>query len=205
MGKRRVLIELHYLGCIAYYAKILQYEEIMLEACENFIKSTGRNRCCIAGANGLMRLTIPLQGGRDKKRRYMEVYADPTQRWRAIHWHSLVSAYKHAPYFEHYAPYLEPLYARKELVKLFEWNLELFLLMLRLLKTDRRVVLTETFLPTPGEDTDDARNAYYSGESFPSYHQVFIDKNGFIPNLSVLDLLMNVGNEAIDYLKCIKV
>jgi hypothetical protein len=200
----KILVELQYLGCIEYYAKLLQYNEIILERHENFIKSSHRNRCYIAGANGMLRLSIPLLHGRDQKRLYTEIQTDHTQRWRAIHWHSIVSAYKHAPYFEHYATYFAHFYADKNPVALFEWNLQLFQITLQLLKAKPRVLFTESYQKIVPPDIDDYRNHLCNANAtMPVYHQVFIDKNGFLPNLSVLDLLMNLGKEARDYLAAV--
>jgi hypothetical protein len=198
---KKIVVELHYLASVEYYANLLQYDEIIIEAHENFIKSTNRNRCYIAGANGKLRLTIPLKHGRDQKALYRNIEIDHTERWRAIHWNSIISAYKHAPYFEHYAPYFEPFYIGTHPVsKLFDWNLQLLQLTLKLLKAEQKVSFTSTYQKIIPTGSDDCRNRQYIPDAVTEYHQVFIERNGFLPYLSILDLLMNKGNETKQYL-----
>jgi hypothetical protein len=197
----KILIELQYLGSVEYYAKLLQYDDIVLERHENFVKSSARNRCYIVGANGKLRLSIPLQNGRDQKKIYAEIKTENIQRWRAIHWHSIVSAYKHAPYFEHYAHFFEPFYVANKEENLFDWNWQLFQLSMKLLKAKQQIFFTEEYHKIVDETVEDYRNKIYGNETeFPKYYQVFQEKNGFIANLSVIDLLFNLGNEAKPYL-----
>jgi len=200
---KKVLTELQYLAPVEYYAKILQYDEIIIEAHENFVKSTNRNRCYIAGANGKLRLTIPLHKGRDQRALYTNIDIDNSERWRAIHWHGLVSAYKHAPYFEHYAPYFEKFYLHNTEEKLFNWNQELFLLTMKLLKASQQISFTTEYQKTVSTDIEDYRNKTVIAPQLKEYHQVFIERNGFLPYLSIIDLLMNMGNESKEYLKLI--
>jgi hypothetical protein len=200
---KKVLIELQYLAPIEYYAKLLQCDEIIIEAHENFVKSTNRNRCYIAGANGKLRLTIPLLKGRDQRALYTDIEMDSRERWRAIHWHSIVSAYKHAPYFEHYAPYFEKFYLNYSEEKLFNWNLELFQLTMKLLKANHPISFSAEYQKTVSEGIDDCRNKIFLPEQVKEYHQVFIEKSGFLPYLSIIDLLMNLGNDSKNYLKLI--
>jgi hypothetical protein len=198
---KKILIELQYLAPVEYYAKLLQYDEIIIEAQENFVKSTNRNRCYIAGANGKLRLTIPLKHGRDQKSLYKNIEIDHSERWKAIHWHSIISAYKHAPYFEHYAPHFEPHYLEKKIDNLFQWNKELFLLTMKLLKAPQSFSFTSEYQKEVSNDVDDCRNKKYLLDAAKEYHQVFIERNGFLPYLSIIDLIMNMGNEAKQYIK----
>jgi len=201
---KQLLIELHYLAPVSYYAKLLQYDEIVFEQHENLLKSSYRNRCYIMGANGKLRLSIPLQNGRDHKALYTSVLTDNRQRWKAIHWQSILSAYKHAPYFEHYAPYFEKLYLHTETDSLFQWNLKLFEITVNILKIPASIHFSDTFEKEVASTVDDARN-YFQPEKeleiiFPKYIQVFSERHPFEPNLSILDLIFNLGTEAKGYL-----
>lgn len=201
---KQLLIELHYLAPISCYAKLLQYDEIVFEQHENLLKSSYRNRCYIMGANGKLRLSIPLQNGRDHKSLYTQVQTDNCQRWKAIHWQSILSAYKHAPYFEHYAPYFEKLYLHTETNSLFQWNLQLFEITAKILKIHSAIHFSQTYEKEVAANVCDARNFFKPEKDshiiFPKYIQVFSERHGFEANLSILDAIFNLGTEAKAYL-----
>jgi hypothetical protein len=201
---KQLLIELHYLAPVSYYAKLLQYDEIVFEQHENLLKSSYRNRCYIMGANGKLRLSIPLQNGRDHKALYTSLQTENRQRWKAIHWHSILSAYKHAPYFEHYAPHFEKLYLHTETHSLFQWNWQLFETTAKILKIPAAIRFSETFEKEVAPTIDDARNLFQPEKEpeiiFPKYIQVFSERHGFEADLSILDLIFNLGTEAKSYL-----
>jgi hypothetical protein len=196
----KTLISLHYLGNIEYYAKLLQADEIVIEKQEYFIKSTFRNRCFLAGANGIMRLTIPLENGRDHKMFYKNIMSLPNDRWKSIHWHSIVSAYKHAPYFEHYAPYFEKLYLDNAPVNVFDFNLQLLNTTLKILKITTPISFTTSYEKQVDASIIDYRNYTFKSLTHHHYIQVFEKRNGFILNLSILDLIFNLGTQAKQYL-----
>lgn len=202
---KKILVELQYLPPVSYYAKLLQYDEIVLEQHENFVKSSYRNRCYILAANGKLRLSIPLTNGRDHKDLYTNVKTDNKQRWKSIHWQSILSAYKHAPFFEHYAPYFEKHFTSSETDSLFQFNLKLFEITLRLLKAETKITFTESYMHKADETFLDARNLFQpeknTTENFEAYIQVFSSKHGFHADLSIIDLLFNLGTEAKSYLR----
>jgi len=188
---------------LEYYAKILQYSQIILEKHENFGRSSYRNRCSIAGANGKIWLSIPVAGGRNHRQLYAETWTDNTQRWKAIHWQSIMSAYKHAPYFEHYAYRFEKFFTATQSVRLFDFNLEIFELTLKLLNSNIGISFSETFEKNI-HGVEDLRNTIVPRQTHftlkKKYHQVFEERHGFIENLSILDLLMNEGPHAKQFL-----
>jgi hypothetical protein len=201
---QKVLIELQYLAPITYYAKLLQYDEIIIEQHENLIKSSYRNRCYIMAANGILRLSIPIDNGRDHKALYTDVNIDYRQRWKAIHWQSIVSAYKHAPFFEHYSPYFEKLYLETNQFSLFQWNLKLLETTFKILKISTPIGFSESYQKNVSENIVDARNLISHKNTcqppFEPYIQVFSEKHGFQADLSVLDLIFNLGTSAKSYL-----
>lgn len=195
---------LYYLPPQIIFAKILQYDEICINKAAKFVKSSFYNRCYLMGANGLLRLSIPLRYGRDSQHCFAQVYGDDKQRWKAIHWRSIVSAYKHAPYFEYYAPYFEEFYIRQGHENIFDFNLEILQVILQLLSVNIKISILN--YPHDFNQTESLLMLSPKAFSFPAlpeYQQVFMERHGFYSNLSSLDLLFNLGPKAKDYLQMI--
>lgn len=189
-----------YLPPIAYVAKALQYTELLIESKETFPKQTYRNRAEIMTAGSVRTLTVPVI--RDNHSRTEEVGIDYKERWNIIHLRTLAAAYSASPYYLYYKDDLEALLT-KRYEKLMELNEAMLKWILRLLKADCRLQRTEDYQKMYEEDF---RNTFspkhpYPTEGMESYYQVFSDRLPFTPNLSIIDLLMNLGPEAKDYLK----
>ncbi len=195
-----VLLQLPYLPNVIWFRNFLKHETVFIERQENFVKSTYRNRCEIATANGKQVLSIPLVGGRDHHRLYKETRIDYSSGWNRKHWQSIRSAYGSAPFFEYYAEKLQPLY-EKQFEFLFDFNEEALILLMHLLKI-RKGFSSTSLYEKYGEDFMDFRNARPSQEQvvFPRYYQVFEDRHGFISNLSIIDAIFNLGPLAKEYL-----
>ena len=199
---KKLLIELPYLGNLAFYRLLTNFDEILIESQEFFEKSSFRNRCEIAGPNGKLVLSIPIIGGKDKKQYYKETKICYDHTWLKDHWNSFCSSYRRSPYFEYYEDRFEAIYD-KEYANLYELNLELFKLTLNLLKLDLKFSLTETY-QKEYEGYEDYRSFFLPKKKQSSpvkYMQVFEDRTGFIDNLSIVDLLFNEGPNAINVLK----
>ncbi|MFN7120128.1 MAG: WbqC family protein [Saprospiraceae bacterium] len=203
-----ILLEVQYLPPVQYFSKLLHYHTIYIEAHEHYAKGSYRNRCHIAGANGLLRLSIPLEKGKNEQQSIREVriaYEEPWQHW---HWEGIQSAYGKSPFFEHYADAIAPFYEQRY-TYLFDWNWDLLQTMTQLLGIRPDLQLTTRYEKTPGTDVLDFRTAIspkaHRQQDDPHfqpirYEQVFIEKHGFLPNLSILDLLFCTGPEAISIL-----
>ena len=203
MQKSSILIELPYLPCIQFFSKIIQ-GKIYLEQCENYSKGSYRNRCHIAGAQGLQVMSIPLKGGKHQQQPIREVQISHETPWVSQHWTAIKSAYGKSPFFEYYVDELTPFFSKKYEL-LWDWNWDLLEVIIRLLQIDADIELTEKFHKEMSEEMLDLRNAISpkAHKALPDatfspfrYGQVFEDKNGFIPNLSILDLLFCAGPEA---------
>jgi len=198
-----LLIELQYLAPIQYYTKLCSGHSILIEQHEHYIKRSYRNRAHILGANGMIRLTIPLKKGKNEGQPIREVQIEYVQKWQQQHWQSIRSAYGKAPFFEHYSDELRPFFEKKYKF-LFDFNFELMEGLMDLMGINSEISLTNNYAHTPPEDTLDLRNSIHPKErhhkpdpyykSIP-YAQVFQDKHGFVSNLSVLDLLFCIGSE----------
>jgi len=194
------IIDLQYLPDITWFKKYITYKTVFIEQHENFVKSTNRNRCAIAGPNGKQILSIPLDGGRDHRQAYTQVPIAYTQSWQSAHWHAIQTAYGSTPFFEHYAYRLHPFY-QQPYPLLFNYNLQLLQVVIKMLKLDTQLHFTETYTKQP-EGIADLRSGRGAQPdvALPVYYQVFDNKNGFISNLSIIDLIFHVGPQAKDYL-----
>ncbi len=195
-----VLIDLHYLPCIAYFSRILQADQIMVEVHEHYPKQTYRNRCYLQIANKVHTLTVPVSRGTGKIKT-KDVRVSYSQQWQDNHWRTITSAYGKAPFFEFFADELYNILHKKHQF-LVDLNLELLTKCLKLIGADHKsVILTETFQEEP-EQVLDCRDmikpkipyiAYSFFDPLP-YNQVF--GKDFVPNLSVIDLLFCEGPRA---------
>lgn len=193
-----------YLPSIAYTAALLQVETYGFYGGGNYQKQTFRNRCNIHGANGLLHLTVPIvHQKKGSKQKDSEVQIFHESRWKKEHWKSLEAAYRSSPYFEFYEDDFAP-YFNSEESSLLEFNLQLLERIFQVLGIEFQKTLLND-LPEGSEIQLDYLNAKTPLKSnhFPPYHQVFENKNGFIPNLSVIDLLFNLGPETEQYLRTI--
>jgi hypothetical protein len=191
------ILPLSYLPSVEYVARLLR-EQCVIDVGENYVKRSERNRAYILSANKGMPLTVNVVGGNRPRLPMRDVEIDYSKRWQHQHWVSIVSAYKSSPYFDHYAPYLEPFY-RREWRYLVDYNRELLELLLRLLGSPMELPLSEQYVEAREGDLD-LRPKHREGSTFVAepYFQNFSERMPFQPNLSVLDLLLCEGPSAID-------
>lgn len=178
---------------------VLRHEEVILDIHEHYYKQTNRNRCNIITANGVMPLIIPVntQGNHTPVR---DVKIDYSYPWQRVHLHAIISAYAHAPYFEHYRNKIGNLYALQPAM-LHEWNTACFMIITEAFKMNWNPVQSETFVQA-NEAITDLRSrrlskSFITDLSLQRYPQVFEERHGFVPDLSVLDLLFCCGPGAI--------
>ena len=193
------LFSLHYLPEINWFVNYLTYENIFVERCENFPKSTFRNRCEIAGANGKQVLSIPVRGGRDHHQKYFETKISNVNHWQKNHWQSIQSAYGSAPFFEFYEARLKKNYER-DFEFLFEFNTEILKTLLKILKTEKEVQYTKVFEKEIKAMKDLRSVKKREHVLLPRYYQIFEERNGFISNLSIIDLIFHLGPQAKSFL-----
>lgn len=193
MTATKIILSSSYLGPIQWYAEFLKHDAI-IEQHEHYVKQTWRNRTRIAGPNGVQDLVIPVHARNHTQMR--DVKINYTEAWQRQHWQSIRSAYGNSPFFEFYADYFAPFYEKKNCEDLLQYNSELLALTLRLLKREKKIIFSETFIASP-EDATDLRSIISPKEksSFipKRYLQVFEERHGFIPNLSIIDLLCCAG------------
>ncbi|MDB5282589.1 MAG: hypothetical protein JWO06_1664 [Bacteroidota bacterium] len=196
------LLDLQYLPSVSWLVNFMKYENIWIEGEENFVKSSFRNRCEIVGSGGKIVLSIPLQGGRDHHQKYKDTKISYQSDWRNNHWQSILSAYGSAPYFEFYCEKFQQFY-EKEPVLLFDFNLALLAVILNVLKLQKEFRLTDIYEKESADKIDlrSKRASTLDVSTLNRYYQVFEDKHGFIPNLSIIDLIFHLGPDAKRYLQ----
>ena len=205
MQSTTILLCTAYLGPAEYYAAMLSHQKIIIEQHEFFVKQSYRNRCEILGANGKMVLSIPLQV-RKNKSLTKDIRVDYKTPWQMQHWRAIKSAYSSSPFFEYYQDDLLPYY-EKQVEFLLDFNLVIQEKIAELIGIKLNFSLSESYVQEI-ENKIDARNSFSpklnSEKIFPNYIQVFENKFPFVPNLSILDLLFNLGNESEIYLRSIR-
>lgn len=192
-----------YLGPIEYFAHLLRAKKIIVENQEHYIKQTYRNRCLIVSSSGVQPLIIPVKKINGNHTVIKDIKPSYTEKWQYLHWKAITASYNHSPYFLYYKDELEEVFTNKYDL-LFEFNHKLLKLILDFLGLEKNINLTERYQQKFSDNTTDLRNAFSpkikSEYNFPEYTQVFSDSLGFIPNLSIIDLLFNLGPESVDYL-----
>ncbi|MCL2596595.1 MAG: WbqC family protein [Paludibacter sp.] len=193
-----------YLPPIDYVMQLLRCKKIVFEINEFYIKQTYRNRCKILTANGMMDLSIPVEKPNGAKTLMKDVCIANSENWQTIHWRAIESAYSNSPSFEYYQDDFLPFFTKKYNF-LFDYNLKLLQKIFELLEIDfLNFSFTETFYENQNnENISDFRNIFNpkkeNESSYLPYYQVFTEKFGFVKNLSIIDLLFNLGNQSTEY------
>lgn len=199
LSKTPVLLSQAYIAPVEYYAILARCADVRLEQHEFYIKQSYRNRCRIATANGTMELAIPIVSA-GVKVPMKDVRISPHGDWQAHHWKSMASAYQSSPFFEYYADDFHKLYLQ-QWDFLWDFNEALHQLMLELLDIQPVIKLSSIY-QSEWEGVVDLRDRIHPKKKnivhdAPEYYQVFRSKWGFRSGLSIIDLLMNMGNESI--------
>lgn len=195
-----------YFPNIAHFTAMQNDDSLVLEVCDNYQKQTFRNRCDIYGANGKLSLTVPVSYTQKNRQQYKDVKLSKTENWQSQHLKSLDSAYRMSPFYEFYIDDLMPLFQR-DFEFLLDVNLKCLEILSDCLEIDLNFKLTEAFV-NPENTSNDYRflaNAKKTPKfNFDEYTQVFTEKQGYLNNLSILDLLFNEGPNTINYLEAQK-
>ena len=214
-----------YFGPVQWYQKLHRHQTVFIEQHDSYVKQTYRNRCIIATANGQQALTVPVERTANISDTAVADTSDATTdtcascndirisdhgNWRHLHWHALMSAYSETPFFEYYADDIRPFFEQRW-DRLYDFDMAICHKMCELLDICPDIRLTTEYVRaddvTPASGLLDLRDTINPKHPLPDadfiprrYYQVFERKHGFQPNLSILDLLFNMGPESILYL-----
>ncbi len=200
-----LLIESQYFGTITYFNTLFQYTNIKIEQYENYQKMSFRNRCVVMGSNGTVNLSVPLDKGRNQKQLMKDVKISYAGNWQVQHFRTLESCYSRSPFFEFYRDGIWDL-LQKQPIFLLDQNMAILEWLQKVLKLTASISLTESYLKEPTNEVVDSRNSILPKNASNllspiQYTQVFEDRLGFQPNLSILDMLFCCGPNANTLLK----
>lgn len=211
MKEQTLILTTAYFPPIEYWVAILNHSEILIEGYENYQKQSYRNRCRILGPNGSQDLNIPIAKSGKLKTPIKEVQIYHDDLWIKNHWKSIETAYNSSPFFIHYAPYFEDFYSTKH-DNLFEFNWGLLEAVFEILGLEQKLTVTKEYIKQYSHATDyrsiihpKIDSTIQSQSLQKPYIQVFSERHGFIPNLSILDLIFNLGPEAEAYLSSFEI
>jgi len=191
-------IEIQYLPCLEYVNLLMQSNHVEFEVMENFPKQTFRNRTHLLGANGVECLTVPTSHVSGLKILTKDIKIDYFQDWQRRHMGAIRAGYGKAPFFEHFEPYITDIFAKKNKF-LVDLNIDFIQLIMKILSVEFSFTFTDQFCLTNQLsywNQINAKQDWQISTNFNSipYRQCF--GNSFVPNLSILDLLMNHGKES---------
>lgn len=195
-----------YFPPVEYFMAAAATGHLLIEDSESYVKQSYRNRCRIYACDGILSLTVPVSA-QDGNRGIRSVMMDYSKPWLQQHERALVSAYRTSAFFEYYQDDVFAILDSRPQT-LFELNTALTVKLLELLGLRCRVSFSGEYIQEYGPDVLDLRDAIHPKKAVPemfrnrfkSYYQVFSEKFGFIPGLSVLDLLFNEGPNALSFL-----
>ena len=209
-GNRKILLPVAYLPPLEYMVCITSAGEVVMELHETYQRQSWRNRCSIYTANGTRNLIIPVERPSGNHSRINEVLVSGHDNWRKKHWRSITSAYRNSPFFIYYQDLLAPFYLRatSDTELLWEFNLRILQSIIDELSLPVIIEFTKEYKHTPEGVTDLRdqltpkihRRKHPLISHWPVYQQTFTEKHGFKPNLSIADLLFNLGPGSNEYL-----
>jgi len=202
----KAILSTAYFPNLQYFSKIVNCDKVIIEQYENFSKQSFRNRTEILTSNGKQSLTVPIIKKSGSKQLIKDVLIDYSNNWQDIHFKTLQAAYLSSPFYEFYIDTFIPFF-EKEYKFLFDFNILLIETLLNEIQTNNTIELSEEY--NSSYNFPDYRSSIHPKQKFHKedkqfntvkYLQVFSEKYGFVPNLSILDLLFNEGPNAMNLL-----
>lgn len=205
MNTSYALFSTAYFPPISYVAAMLDKQVVVVEQYETFPKQTYRNRAVVATANGLLSLTVPVVRINGNHTYTKDMVICYNENWAVKHWRAIESAYNSSPYFLYYKDEVEAI-LNKQYIGLLDLNMDILSFVFKKLKVAKDIMLSTDFVLAEDVATiEDYRNRFSPKNKeilqLPPYDQVFEDRYGFQSDISILDLLFNLGPDSLGYLK----
>ncbi|MBP7496470.1 MAG: WbqC family protein [Bacteroidales bacterium] len=191
-----------YLPPVSYFVKLNNSDNIIIDVFEHFIKQSYRNRCYILTASGRIPLVIPVKKAKAAKICVKDLLIYNDINWQKIHWRTIETAYNSSPFFLYFKNEMEVFY-KKKIKYLLDFNTELLNYLLSNLDIKKNIEFSCSYIENSNNsedyrfDTNSKKNIDFN---FKAYYQVFAEKFEFIPNLSIIDLIFNLGTDAKTYI-----
>lgn len=239
IGEKTVLLPAAYFGSVNYWACLMAFPHIIIEAHEHYVKQTLRTRTTILTESGPQTLSVPVASGSfsvnegmqapsahghklpKTKQPICSIRISDHGNWAHLHQQALRSAYERSPFFEYYIDDILPLYENPAGQRLLDFDLRSLGIICDLLDFHPHISFSSSYEPYPAcvdmrsgiraAAPSSPRNEGSSAPDSPAqsvgdslflfapapYYQVFQNRFGFTPNLSILDLLFNMGPETL--------
>ena len=198
MLNNQIILPTSYFGPIPYYSILVKSDDYVLEKHENFIKQTVRSRCIINSSSGKLNLSIPRIRKNSSKTKIKDIRICYNEPWQKVHLKSITTCYNSSPFFDYYKEKISKIFDVKEKF-LIDFSLKSHLLVMDFLKLNQNINYTKVFEKI--NNSTDYRNYEFCSKGGYKYDQVYFTENKFVKDLSVLDLIFNLGPESIDFLK----
>lgn len=193
MKNEAVIMDCDFFPSWEWFCAFKKAPNVIIEQHEHFVRTSYRNRTYVAGPNGVICLSVPLDKGRNQRTIMKDVKISNEEDWQSLHWKTIATCYRRSAYFEYFEDILRPFYEQK-FDYLMDANLASLDIILNLLQIKKEYQLSTEFQP---EATNDKRNTFLPKNRLtaeqPEYIQPFSDRNGFEKNLSMLDYLFCCG------------
>ena len=200
----KIIIHPTYFPNIFSFKTIINSTNILFEVNDHYVKQTLRNRTSIHAANGKLNLSVPVKFSSTKKEKYKDIRICYDSNWQKIHLKSIESAYKNSPFYDFFEDYFINFYNKKEKF-LVDLNYSSIRLIFEILEKELNYNFTNEYLEKYVDLTDYrsllTNKNFNEKVDFKNYTQVFQEKNGFIENLSSIDLIFNKGLDFEDFIK----
>jgi len=195
-----LVVSTNYFGSISYYCELAKFDNVIIDSGERYEKQTQRTRTSILSANGCLQLSVPVIRPNGKNTQLKEVEISFKENWQKDHWRAIESAYQHSPFFFYYGEKIKELIFQPEL-SLIRYNDTIAQEVIKLLDLPILLSISDS-CPTIIDKTDPRVWLNQKEIEYPvkPYIQVFSDKFSFLSNLSIIDLVMNEGPLARDYI-----
>ena len=202
-----IILTSAYLAPVSYFTMLYSCEKAYIECHDNYMKQTYRNRCIIASADGPLSLTIPVEKSSEGKCAMKDIRISDHGNWRHVHRNTFVAAYKQSAFFDYYMDEFNRFFERKYEF-LYDFNMDLTRWLCEQIDIQPELIPTSEYMEVGSlmdlrdvihpKRTQEEMKPFFTPKQ---YYQVFDAKNGFIPDMSIIDLLFNMGPESLLVLK----